>query len=237
MVDESFHSRKSARLKEYHYFVSINTFDPFKANYLYFFHDRIDLSKIREAMEYIVGTHDFRSFSKNKTISSCIRTITKFDLIIKDGILEFVIIGSGFMYNMVRIIIALMLKVGEGKLQPSDIGKIIEGKQRRLALMLLLRVVFIYGRYIINKKNANETNSICAFLLFLGLFFFLLIIHHLYYNYQYGLLFKVIIGIDKFFSKFSIIIKFFFISLLKGLGLLNSCLFIFSPQLYFVLRF
>lgn len=37
------------------------------------------------------------------------------------------------MYNMVRIIIALMLKVGEGKLQPSDIGKIIEGKQRRLA--------------------------------------------------------------------------------------------------------
>lgn len=37
MVDESFHSRKSARLKEYHYFVSINTFDPFKANYLYFF--------------------------------------------------------------------------------------------------------------------------------------------------------------------------------------------------------
>ena len=112
MVDESFHSRKSARLKEYHYFVSINTFDPFKANYLYFFHDRIDLSKIREAMEYIVGTHDFRSFSKNKTISSCIRTITKFDLIIKDGILEFVIIGSGFMYNMVRIIIALMLKVG-----------------------------------------------------------------------------------------------------------------------------
>ena len=117
MVDESFHSRKSARLKEYHYF----------------FHDRIDLSKIREAMEYIVGTHDFRSFSKNKTISSCIRTITKFDLIIKDGILEFVIIGSGFMYNMVRIIIALMLKVGEGKLQPSDIGKIIEGKQRRLA--------------------------------------------------------------------------------------------------------
>ena len=133
MVDESFHSRKSARLKEYHYFVSINTFDPFKANYLYFFHDRIDLSKIREAMEYIVGTHDFRSFSKNKTISSCIRTITKFDLIIKDGILEFVIIGSGFMYNMVRIIIALMLKVGEGKLQPSDIGKIIEGKQSRLA--------------------------------------------------------------------------------------------------------
>ncbi len=37
------------------------------------------------------------------------------------------------MYNMVRIIIALMLKVGEGKLQPSDIERIIEGKERKLA--------------------------------------------------------------------------------------------------------
>ncbi len=133
IVDESFDSRKSAHLKEYHYFVSINTFNPLKANYLYFFHDRIDISKIREAMEYICGTHDFRSFSKNKHLASCVRTITEFDLNIKDGILEFVIIGNGFMYNMVRIIVALMLKVGEGKLQPLDIKRIIDGKERRLA--------------------------------------------------------------------------------------------------------
>lgn len=133
IVDESFHSRKSAISKEYRYYVSINTFDPLKVNYMHFFHDRIDISKIREAMTYIVGTHDFKSFSKNKTVKTTVRTIEEFELNIKDGILEFRIKGTGFMYNMVRIIVAIMLKVAEGKLQPSDVLRIIDGKERTLA--------------------------------------------------------------------------------------------------------
>lgn len=133
LVDETFHSRISAIKKEYRYLVSIQTFDPLKANYMHFFHDRIDISKIREAMKYIEGTHDFRSFSKNHEIKNTTRTIETFDLSIQDGILEFRIIGSGFMYNMVRIIIALMLKVGEGKLQPADIQRIIDGRERKFA--------------------------------------------------------------------------------------------------------
>ena len=133
IVDESFHSRKSAISKEYRYYVSINTFDPLKVNYMHFFHDRIDISKIREAMKYIVGTHDFKSFSKNKTVKTTVRTIEEFELNIIDGILEFRIKGTGFMYNMVRIIIAIMLKVAEGKLEPSDVKKIIDGKERTLA--------------------------------------------------------------------------------------------------------
>lgn len=132
-VDDAFHSRGSAIKKEYRYYVSIGTFDPLKANYQHHFHDRIDISKIREAMTYIVGTHDFASFSKNKELKTTIRTIELFELNIKDGILEFRIIGNGFMYNMVRIIIALMLKIGEGKLAPSDIKRIIDGKNRKLA--------------------------------------------------------------------------------------------------------
>ncbi len=133
IVDESFHSRKSAISKEYRYYVSINTFDPLKVNYMHFFHDRIDISKIREAMKYIVGTHDFKSFSKNKTVKTTVRTIEEFELNIIDGVLEFRIKGTGFMYNMVRIIIAIMLKVAEGKLEPSDVLRIIDGKERTLA--------------------------------------------------------------------------------------------------------
>ena len=132
-VDLGFHARGSAVKKEYRYYVSIGTFDPLKANYQHHFHDRIDISKIREAMKYIVGTHDFKSFSKNKELKTSVRTIELFELNIVDGLLEFRIIGNGFMYNMVRIIVALMLKVGEGRLAPSDILRILEGKERRLA--------------------------------------------------------------------------------------------------------
>ena len=133
IVDETFHSRKSAISKEYRYYVSINTFDPLKVNYMHFFHDRIDISKIREAMTYIIGTHDFKSFSKNKTVKTTVRTIEEFELNIYDGVLEFRIKGTGFMYNMVRIIVAIMLKVAEGKLEPYDVKRIIDGKERTLA--------------------------------------------------------------------------------------------------------
>lgn len=133
IVDDNFHSRIHAIKKEYRYYVSLNTYDPLKTNYMHFFHDRVDISKIREAMSYIVGTHDFKSFSKNHEIRNTVRTIEQFTLNVNDGVLEFSIIGTGFMYNMVRIIIALMLKVGEGKLEPTDIKKIIEGKDRKYA--------------------------------------------------------------------------------------------------------
>ena len=132
-ADELFHSRISAIKKEYRYYVSINTFDPLKANYIHFFHDRINISNIRKAMTYIKGTHDFRSFAKCTDEDNTIRTIEEFDLNIKDGILEFRIVGNGFLRNMVRIIIAVMLRVGEGKLSVEDVEKILKSKSRTSA--------------------------------------------------------------------------------------------------------
>ena len=133
IVDESFHSRISAINKEYRYYVNIGEFDPTKSHYMHYFHNRIDIEKIKEAMEYIKGTHDFKSFSKNHAIKNTVRTISLFELNIDGDLLEFRIIGSGFMYNMVRIIVALMLKVGEGKFEPLHIKEIIDGCNRHLA--------------------------------------------------------------------------------------------------------
>ena len=73
------------------------------------------------------------SFSKNKITKNTVRTIESFTLNVNNGVLEFSIIGDGFMYNMVRIIVALMLKVGEGRFKPEDIKRILDGKERRLA--------------------------------------------------------------------------------------------------------
>ncbi len=132
-VSDNFHSRVHAVKKEYRYFVSIGEFSPLKAKYLHYFHNRIDIEKIKEAMEYIKGTHDFKSFSKNHLIKNTIRTIESFDLVVNGDILEFRIVGNGFLHNMVRIIIALMLKVGEGKFEPNYIEKVISGCDRKYA--------------------------------------------------------------------------------------------------------
>ena len=165
-VDKTFHSRKSAIKKQYKYLVSINEFDPLKSNYMLFFHDRININNIRLAMEYIKGTHDFKSFSKNKITKNTVRTIESFELNVENGILEFSIIGDGFMYNMVRIIIALMLKVGEGRFKPEDIKRIIDGKERKLAPFvaapqgLYLWKVYYEDKYIGSKTPMEEKKII-----------------------------------------------------------------------------
>ena len=148
IVDESFHSRKSAISKEYRYYVSINTFDPLKVNYMHFFHDRIDISKIREAMTYIIGTHDFKSFSKNKTVKTTVRTIEEFELNIFDGVLEFRIKGTGFMYNMVRIIFGTLGKVAYKKVEPKGVLDVILSKDRSKAGKTLPA----HGLYLVEVK-------------------------------------------------------------------------------------
>jgi len=159
VVDEMFHSRINAKKKEYRYYVNIGEFSPFKARYMHFFHDRIDLEKIRLAMKYVIGTHDFKSFSKNKNIKTTVRTIEKFDLNIKeDGkLLEFVIVGNGFLHNMVRIIIALILKVGEGKFEPEHMQEVLDAKIRISAPYVApARGLYLWKVYYEGDKNEEN---------------------------------------------------------------------------------
>ena len=64
---------------------------------------------------------------------SSVRTI--YDAEVKeDGdriLIEFT--GNGFLYNMVRIIAGTLVDVGLGKIEPDDISKIIESKDRKQA--------------------------------------------------------------------------------------------------------
>ena len=84
-------------------------------------------------MEYIVGTHDFKSFSKNKITKNTVRTIESFTLSVNKGILEFAIVGDGFMYNMVRIIAGTLVEIGLGKMEPENISEIIKSQKRENA--------------------------------------------------------------------------------------------------------
>ncbi|MEH6975485.1 tRNA pseudouridine(38-40) synthase TruA, partial [Bacillus sp. JJ675] len=50
----------------------------------------------------------------------------------EDG-LQMRVVGSGFLYNMVRIIAGTLLQVGTGKFSPDDIEGMIEAKNRDAA--------------------------------------------------------------------------------------------------------
>ena len=134
-VDEKFHSRYSVKSKTYRYI--INNSENGTAIYRgleYHVPMKLDYEKMNEAIKYFIGEHDFKAFKASGTSSkSSVRKILD-GSVRKEG--ERVIIevtGTGFLYNMVRIISGTLLDVGLGKIKPEDIPSIIESKDRTKA--------------------------------------------------------------------------------------------------------
>ena len=132
-VTEGFHARFSAVAKEYRYDVQ-TTLEPdvFKREYAYYFPYDLNLEKVRLACSFFEGTHDFTTFSSAKATIKGSRVRTIYELSCKeyaDGI-RFTFYGNGFLYNMVRIIVSMLLDIGQGKREPEDIPVLLAARDR-----------------------------------------------------------------------------------------------------------
>lgn len=130
-VDERFHSRLNAISKTYEYTIATKKPDVFLRKYVYFNETFLDVEKMKEASEKLLGTHDFLGFSSiGKTKKSTVRTVNFIDITDTDGLVKIKINADGFLYNMVRIIAGTLFDVGTGKISISNIENIFNAKKR-----------------------------------------------------------------------------------------------------------
>jgi tRNA pseudouridine38-40 synthase len=86
---------------------------------------------MKAGAEYLIGTHDFQSFtSMKKGTKPSIKTINYIDISEDNGFIEIDVNGNGFLLNMVRIIVGTLLEIGKGNLEPSEVENILEEKRR-----------------------------------------------------------------------------------------------------------
>ena len=94
----------------------------------------LDVEKMRKAGEYLLGEHDFKSFcGAGAQVKTTVRTIYDFQIKKEDDEICMRITGSGFLYNMVRILAGTLIEVGSGARKPEDMLEIIEAKDRKKA--------------------------------------------------------------------------------------------------------
>lgn len=131
-ASSNFHARYDVKTKEYRYKIYLRRDrDAFLRNYAYHLPYSLNYLAMKEAIKYFVGTHDFTSFCSAKTeIIDKIRTISEIEFFEEDDMLVFRFVGSGFLYNMVRIIVGTLLEVGQGTRQPQEIVSILKAKNR-----------------------------------------------------------------------------------------------------------
>ena len=134
-VPVSFHPRYADSVKTYEYYV-LNTADvlPTERRTHWYVTYPLDLDRMREAAALFVGQHDFASFCCPRTnAKTTVREVTALDIDKKGDLITFHVEGTGFLYNMVRIMVGTLVRVGRGFYGPERVAEIMEEHDRRAA--------------------------------------------------------------------------------------------------------
>lgn len=136
-VAEDFHARFNVKKKTYLYKlyasdITLPLYDGFALK----IHPKVldGIEEMKKAVNAFIGTHDFSGFcSANTEVKDFVRTIYDLQITQNGNELQILISGSGFLYNMVRIIVGTLIDVALGKISADELPSIISAKDRSLA--------------------------------------------------------------------------------------------------------
>ncbi|MCH5164870.1 MAG: tRNA pseudouridine(38-40) synthase TruA [Clostridiales bacterium] len=128
----SFDARKSAKRKTYMYLMYTGDVYPVLDGRAVNVGDSFDVDAVNAAAQAIVGEHDFSTFmASNGGAKTFVRTVYSARAEVNGRFIAFYITANGFLYNMVRIIVAQLMRVGKG--ENVDMRELIEKRDRSYA--------------------------------------------------------------------------------------------------------
>ncbi len=130
-----FHPRKCYSEKTYRYQILNSSFPlPQLQAFTYFVHVPLVETRMDTAARALLGEHDFRSFCSVQTQAvDFVREILSCAVTREGALVTLSITGTGFLYNMVRIIAGTLVEVGMGKRKPEEMEEILEARDRAMA--------------------------------------------------------------------------------------------------------
>ena len=128
IVSEDFHARFSVKKKTYEYLINIGEYDPFLNGYAYQCFYKLDVDLMKKGAELLKGKHDFSSFNTSslKEYPNQVRDISEFKIIRKKDLLIIRVTSTGFLRNMVRIMVGTLIDLGRGLKSLDDIQNMLE---------------------------------------------------------------------------------------------------------------
>lgn len=134
-VSMDFHPRHCNSIKTYEYRILNRKFPmPLERLYSYFVYMPLNVLPMKKAAEYIVGEHDFKSFCSTRSqVENTVRRIDSLTVTKENDMIIIRIMGNGFLYNMVRILVGTLMKVGLGVYPPEHVKEILEACDRSKA--------------------------------------------------------------------------------------------------------
>lgn len=135
LVDDKFHARFDSKARQYRYLI-INRRPALSLMHNRAWHiiEKLDVAKMQQAAELLLGTHDFSSFRASECqASSPIKTIAEVSFKQEGELIYFTIKARSFLHHMVRNIVGTLKLIGVNKISLEEFQRILDAKDRSKA--------------------------------------------------------------------------------------------------------
>ena len=125
-ANPKFHARHDAKSRSYIYQISRRR-TAFGKSFVWWIKDELNFEKMRIASQLFIGMHDFKSFSDKDEEEKSTKVLIEDVQLKEEGDLILIrIIGSHFLWKMVRRMVGVLAEIGRGKLSEKDLKYFLE---------------------------------------------------------------------------------------------------------------
>jgi tRNA pseudouridine38-40 synthase len=122
-----FRPRYRARYREYRYLIWNGPRSPLRERYALGVREPLDVDAMARAALIFVGRHDFSAFGGRDR--QPVRTLHALRVVRRGRLITIQVVGDAFLRQMVRRIVAALIRVGRAAADPADVAAALAGRQ------------------------------------------------------------------------------------------------------------
>jgi tRNA pseudouridine38-40 synthase len=135
-VAADFHARFGATGKRYDYHIHLGDPDPFHRPFCWPIHQPLQVAAMQAAATVLRGRHDFRAFTalNGTERENAVRDLRRLEVGRRGRRIRVTAEADGFLYKMVRSLVGVLVAVGEGKLTPAEVRRLLDSREREAVI-------------------------------------------------------------------------------------------------------
>jgi tRNA pseudouridine38-40 synthase len=132
LADPQFHARHSCVARSYVYQLRSRK-SAFGKRYSWWVREELDIPAMQRAASLMEGMHDFAAFAEKKELKKSTKVLVhKVDVAEEQGVVRIRVVGSHFLWHMVRRMVGVLVEVGCYRLTDEDIRGLCSGSSSEI---------------------------------------------------------------------------------------------------------